>query len=81
MSRLSEGRISHLSHVIMDSLRRENLAQFPFESSARKETKDVLQGFFNLEDRLDDVVRNKQWRFPLRWRRMVITGYTRWTGR
>lgn len=59
MSRLPESRISHLAHIIIDGLWKGDLADFPNEARALAETKSVLEGFFNREDRLDDVVRAK----------------------
>ncbi len=59
MSRLSDNRISHLAHLIIDGLWREDLADFPNEAHALRETKSVLKEFFNREDRLDEVVRKK----------------------
>jgi uncharacterized protein len=59
MSRLSESRISHLAHLVLESLRRAKLAEFSSEGRALAETKLVLQEFFNFEDQLDDAVRQK----------------------
>ena len=59
MSRLSENRISHLAHLIIDGLWKEDLADFPNEARALAETKGVLTEFFNLDDRLDEIVRQK----------------------
>ncbi len=59
MSRLSEDRISHLAHLIIDGLWKEDLVDFPSEARALRETKGVLNDFFNREDLLDDVVRKK----------------------
>lgn len=59
MSRLSDNRISHLAHLIIDGLWREDLVDFPNEARALAETKSVLKEFFNREDRLDEVVRQK----------------------
>lgn len=59
MSRLSESRISHLAHLVVDGLWRADLADFPNEARALAETKGVLDEFFNLEDRLDEIVRQK----------------------
>lgn len=59
MSRLSDNRISHLSHLIIDAVWKADLADFPHESRALAETKQVLRDFFNREDQLDDVVRSK----------------------
>jgi hypothetical protein len=60
MSRLSESRISHLAHLIVDGVWKEDLADFPNEARALSETKSVLNEFFGGgEDRLDEVVRQK----------------------
>ncbi|MGH7773549.1 MAG: DUF507 family protein [Candidatus Binatia bacterium] len=59
MSRLSDSRISHLAHLIIDGLWRENLADFPNEARALGETKSVLKEFFSREAHLDEVVRQK----------------------
>jgi uncharacterized protein len=59
VSRLSENRISHLAHLILDGLRKESLANFPNEGRALADTKQVLHEFFQSEDHIDDVVRQK----------------------
>jgi uncharacterized protein len=59
MSRLSDSRISHLAHLVMDGLWKADLADFPNEGRALAETKNVLQEFFQHEDRLDETVRHK----------------------
>ena len=59
MSRLSESRISHLAHLIMNGVRQAKLAEFPNEGRALAETKQVLHDFFQREDHLDEVVRQK----------------------
>jgi hypothetical protein len=59
VSRLSENRISHMAHLIMDGLRRDNLADFSNEGRTLAETKQVLNEFFQHEDKLEEVVRQK----------------------
>lgn len=59
MSRLSESRISHLAHLVIDGLWKEDLADFPNEARALAETKSALTDFFNREDRFDEIVRQK----------------------
>ena len=59
MSRLTESRISHLAHLIIDGVWKNDLADFSNEARALAETKRVLEQFFGGEDRLDDVVRQK----------------------
>lgn len=59
MSRLSEARISHLAHLVIDGLWKDDLADFPNEARALAETKRVLHEFYGREERLDAVVRQK----------------------
>jgi hypothetical protein len=59
MTRLTESRISHLAHLIIDGVWKNDLADFPNEARALAETKRVLDEFFGGEDRLDDIVRQK----------------------
>lgn len=59
MTRLSDSRISHLAHLIIDGLWKENLADFTNEARALAETKSVLTEIFTRDDRLDEIVRQK----------------------
>lgn len=59
MSRLSESRISHISHLLVDGVRKARLGEFPNEGRALAETKRVLQEYFQREDQIDDIVRRK----------------------
>jgi hypothetical protein len=59
MSRLSESRISHLAHLVLDGVREAKLAEFPNEGRALAETKRVLHQFFEREDHVDEIVRQK----------------------
>jgi hypothetical protein len=59
VSRLSENRISHLAHLVMDGLRKANLAAFPVEGRALSETKQMLHDFFQRDDHIDEIVRQK----------------------
>ena len=59
MSHLSENRISHLAHLILDGLRKESLVSFPNEGRALSDTKQVLHEFFQGEDHIDEIVRQK----------------------
>jgi hypothetical protein len=43
----------------MNGLRSANLGDFPNEGRALSETKRVLQAFFQREDHIDDIVRQK----------------------
>lgn len=59
MSRLSEDRISHLAHIILDGLWKNDLADFPSEGRVLAETKRVLREFFGPEGQVDETVRKK----------------------
>ena len=74
MSRLSENRISHLAHLVMDGLRKGNLAQFSAEGRALTETKQVLHDYFQRDDHIDEIVRQK----ILSLSRHVPTGSREW---
>jgi hypothetical protein len=57
--RLSDSRISHLAHLIVDGLRKNRLATFNNEGRALAETKQALHSFFQSEDAVDEAVRRK----------------------
>ena len=59
MIRLSDSRISHLSHLIVDGLRKDHLATFSSEGRVLSETKQALHDFFQKEDSIDEIVRHK----------------------
>jgi len=59
LSRLSESRIAHLAHLVLEGLRKEQLGEFPNEGRALAETKQVLHEFFQRDDQIDDIVRRK----------------------
>lgn len=48
-----------MAHLVMEGLRRDNLADFPNEGRTLAETKQVLNEFFQREDQLEDLVRQK----------------------
>lgn len=56
---LSESRLSHLAHLVVDGLRRGGLVQFANEGRALMETKQALHEFFQREDSVDEIVRQK----------------------
>jgi hypothetical protein len=59
MNRLSENRISHLAHLVLDGLRKAKLGEFPNEGRSLAETKLALRDFFQRDDHLDEIVRRK----------------------
>jgi hypothetical protein len=59
VNRLSENRISHLAHLIVDGLGKGGLADFAHEGRALTETKRVIHEFLQREDDIDELVRRK----------------------
>ena len=59
MIRLSESRMSHLSHLLIEGLRKGGLVELPHEGRALLATKEVLHDFFQREDSIDELVREK----------------------
>jgi hypothetical protein len=59
MSRLSENRISHLAHLVLNGLRKAKLGEFPNEGRSLAETKLALREFFQRDDQIDAIVRRK----------------------
>jgi hypothetical protein len=56
---VSEDRISHLAHKIVDKLWRDDLADFPDEARALQSAKDAVAGFFAVAEEVDQAVRKK----------------------
>jgi hypothetical protein len=59
LNRLSESRISHLAHLILDGLKKDNLASFTNDGRALAETKQAVGEFFQRDDHVDSVIRQK----------------------
>lgn len=59
MIRLSDSRVSHLARLVLDGLRKKSFADFTAEGRALIVTKQILRDFFQNEDQLDEVVRQK----------------------
>ncbi len=57
--RLTEDRISHLSHLLIDRLYKDDLADFPDEPQALREAKNVFAHYMRVEDEVDSFVRQK----------------------
>lgn len=56
---ISEERISHIAHKILDKLWRDELADFPNEAKALDTIKTSLLSYFSIADEIDVAVRNK----------------------
>lgn len=56
---ISEDRISHLSHKILEKLWRDDLADFPDEARALSTIKSAITAFFDVAEEVDQAVRKK----------------------
>jgi hypothetical protein len=57
--RISEDRISHLAHKIIDKLWKDDLADFPDERRALEAAKESVAAYFSIAEEVDDIVRKK----------------------
>lgn len=57
--RLTEDRISHLSHLVIDRLDRDDVADFPDEAGALREAKAVFATYARAEEEADAAARRK----------------------
>lgn len=57
--KVSEDRISHIAHKILDKLWNDDLADFPEEARALAAIKTSISGYFSVADEIDEAVRNK----------------------
>lgn len=56
---VSEDRISHIAHRIIEKLWRDDLADLADEPRALAAVKQSLEGFFAVAGEVDDIVRKK----------------------
>lgn len=57
--RLGEERISHLSHLIVDTLWKDDLIDFDREEVVLQEVKRTIRDYLKVEDEVDALVRKK----------------------
>ena len=57
--RLSEDRISHISHLLADGIWKDDLIDFTEEKQALLDIKRVIAGYLTVEDSADTVARDK----------------------
>lgn len=57
--RISEDRISHLAHRIIDKIWKDDLGDFPDEPRALNQVKESITAFFAVAEEIDEVVRHK----------------------
>lgn len=56
---ISEDRISHIAHMIIDKLWKDDLADFPIEPRALQRVKLSIDEFFTYSEEIDQAVRRK----------------------
>lgn len=56
---ISEDRISHIAHKIVDKLWQDDLADFPDEPRALNAVKESIASFFAMAAEIDQAVRKK----------------------
>ncbi len=57
--KLTEDRISHISHLIWDALYDDDLVDYPDDEEALLGIKKAMLNYFKVEDEIDDRVREK----------------------
>lgn len=57
--RLSEDRVSHISHLIADGVWKDDLVDFVDDEKVLTEIKRVIAGYLKIEDDADTVAREK----------------------
>jgi hypothetical protein len=56
---VSEDRISHIAHMVIDSLWKGDLADFEDETRALHQVKESIAQFFSATEEIDQAVRKK----------------------
>jgi hypothetical protein len=57
--RLTDPRISHLSHLLRNALHKGGLADFPDDAAAHREAKAVLDSYADAEEAVDAFARDR----------------------
>ena len=57
--KLSEQRISHLSHLLVDGLWKDDLVDYADEADALRTVKETLTRLLSVDDEVDSLVRGK----------------------
>lgn len=57
--KLSEDRISHISHLIWDGLYNDDLADYADDDESLKVIKQTLTAYLKIDDEIDETVREK----------------------
>ncbi len=56
---LSEDRLSHLSHLLQDSIWKEDMVDFSDDDAALRDIKRTLNKYFSTAEEIDQIVRQK----------------------
>ena len=57
--RITEDRISHISHLIWDALYDDDLVDYPDESKSLIGIKRIMTAYLQTDDEIDDFVRKR----------------------
>ena len=57
--KLSEERISHISHLIWDALYDDDMVDYPDEEEALRGIKRTMANYLKVHDEIDDATRHK----------------------
>ena len=57
--KLSEERVSHLSHLVWDALYNDDLVDYPDDEEALKTIKRTMTDYLKTDDQIDDLARHK----------------------
>lgn len=56
---ISEDRVSHLAHKVLDKVWKNDLVDFPVEPRSLQRIKNSITEFFAIDDEIDQSVRRK----------------------
>ncbi len=59
MTKFSDDRLAHVSHLIHDALYQDMLVEYPDEDKALREIKRTLIDYFRVEEEAEGLVREK----------------------
>lgn len=57
--RLSDDRISHIAHLIVDGPWKDDLVDYTDDDIVLRETKRIINEYMKTDDMVDDIVREK----------------------
>lgn len=57
--KLSEDRISHIAHLIWDSIYNDDLVDYPDDEEALRTIKKTMTDYLMIHDQIDDAIRQK----------------------